>query len=247
MSNRNDEFFVGYFPMPARLSQFYKVLVALLLCIGAGFAFWVSSSQESAGKGQWNVAETTSASGFLTVNPYPVLHTSDGNPRSIMLLTQGKHSAAAFTEVLDGKHVQVTGFSIERGGWMSMELRSSDDIVATAAPAGQSAPVIEPLESVTLSGEVVDSKCFIGVMKPGGGKVHRACASLCVAGGIPPMLVVEQTDGSRFGYMLVDQQGNSAAEEVAETIAMPVAITGRLERRGDLTYLRLTDGGIQRL
>ncbi len=247
MSDKQNEFFVGYFPMPQHLGQFYKVLVALLLCIGAGFAFWVSSSQESAGKGQWNVAETSSFSGFLTVNPYPVLHTSGQNPRSIMLLTQGKHSAAAFTEALDGKHVKVTGFSIERGGWMSMELRNSDDIAETIAPEGASAPAIEPLETVTLSGEVVDSKCFMGVMKPGGGKVHRACAALCVAGGIPPMLVVKQTDGNRYGYMLVDQQGNSAAEEVAETIAMPVSITGQLERRGDLTYLRLADKGLQRL
>lgn len=247
MPDKRDDFFVGYFPMPQRLGQFYKVLVALLLCIAAGFAFWVSSSQESAGKGQWNVAETSSYSGFLTVNPYPVLHTSGKNSRSIMLLTQGKHSAAAFTEALNGTHVKVTGFSIERGGWMSMELRSSDDIVVTTAPDGASAPAIEPLEPVTLSGEVVDSKCFMGVMKPGGGKVHRACAALCVAGGIPPMLVVKQTDGSRYGYLLVDHQGNSAAEEVAETIAMPVAITGQLERRGDLSYLRLNDNGIKRL
>ncbi|MFK7732603.1 MAG: hypothetical protein AB8B48_13370, partial [Pseudomonadales bacterium] len=156
MSDKQDEFFVGYFPMPARLGQFYKVLVALLLCIGAGFAFWVSSSQESAGKGQWNVAETSSFSGFLTVDPYPVLHTTGDKPRSIMLLTQGKHSAAAFTDALEGKHVDVTGFTIERGGWMSMELRSVEDIAASAAPAGTSAPKIESLESVTLSGEVVD-------------------------------------------------------------------------------------------
>lgn len=247
MPDRQNEFFVGYLPMPARLGQFYKVLVAILLCIGAGFAFWVSSSQESAGKGQWNVAETSSFSGFLTLNPYPVLHTSGQNPRSIMLLTQGKHSAAAFTEALDGKHVKVSGFSIERGGWMSLELRSPDDIKEINAPAGASVPAIESLEAVTLSGEVVDSKCFMGVMKPGGGKVHRACAALCVAGGIPPMLVVKQTDGSRYGYLLVDQQGNSAAEEVADTIAMPVRIAGQLERRGDLTYLRMNNNAPQRL
>lgn len=247
MSEKQNDFFVGYFPMPQRLGQFYKVLVALLLCIGAGFAFWVSSSQESAGTGQWSVAETSSFSGFLTVDPYPVLHTSGQNRRSIMLLTQGKHSAAAFTDALDGKHVEVTGFSIKRGGWMSLELRNTDDIAETTAPEGASAPAIEPLETVTLSGEVVDSKCFMGVMKPGGGKVHRACAALCVAGGIPPMLVVKQTDGSRYGYMLVDQQGKSAAEEVADTIAMPVRIAGQLERRGDLTYLRMNNNAPQRL
>ena len=247
MSKSRQEFFIAHHPMPQALGQFYKILVALLLCLGAGFAFWVASSQQSAGKGQWQVAATASYSGYLTLAPYPVLHTTDSNPRSIMLLMQGKRSASGFASAFDGRHVEVTGFPIERGDWMSMELRSAEDIKPGPAPPGASAPRPEQLESVTLSGEVVDSKCFMGVMKPGAGKVHRACAALCVAGGIPPMLVVRQSDGNRYGYLLVDAMGESAADEVAETIAMPVSIQGHLERRGDLLYLRMADNGIRRL
>jgi hypothetical protein len=29
---------------------------------------------------------------------------------------------------------------------------------------------------MTLTGEIVDSKCYLGVMNPGQGKVHRDCA-----------------------------------------------------------------------
>jgi hypothetical protein len=32
---------------------------------------------------------------------------------------------------------------------------------------------------VELTGEIVDSKCFLGVMVPGSGKTHKECASLC--------------------------------------------------------------------
>ena len=48
---------------------------------------------------------------------------------------------------------------------------------------------------VTLVGEVVDPKCWLGDMKPGDGKAHAACARLCMEGGIPPMLRV-RTDSS---------------------------------------------------
>ena len=41
----------------------------------------------------------------------------------------------------------------------------------------------------TLRGEIVDSKCYLGAMKPGDQKTHKACATLCIRGGIPPVLV----------------------------------------------------------
>lgn len=42
---------------------------------------------------------------------------------------------------------------------------------------------------VTLDGELVDSKCYLGTMKPGDGKTHKSCAILCLRGGIPPLFV----------------------------------------------------------
>jgi hypothetical protein len=107
--------------------------------------------------------------------------------------------------------------------------------------------ISEPLGEVTLSGEIIDSKCFMGVMKPGEGKVHRACAAMCIAGGIPPLLVVNQSDGNRYGYILIGPQGQAAADLVIEDVAVPVSVFGQLERRGDLTYLRIAENGINRI
>lgn len=247
MNDLDKEFFVGYLPMPDGLKRFYKLLTALLLLIAAGFAYWTSSSQQSAGEGQWHLSGTESVSGFLSLSPYPVLHTSGANPRSIMLVMQGKQAASAFVKSMEGQHVELNGFLIERGGWSLLEMRGADDVQASAAPAGARAPINKPLESVTLSGEIVDSKCFMGVMKPGEGKVHRACAAMCIAGGIPPVLVVEKSDGKRFGYVLVNEGGESAAAQVRENIAVPVRVTGSLEQRGDLTYLYLAPKSVQPL
>jgi hypothetical protein len=246
MNKQRKEFFVGYLPMPDGLKPFCQWLAVGLLVVGLGFAYWVSSSQKSVGKGQWLLAEEKTYQGYLSHNPYPVLHVIGDQPETIMLMSRGKHSSANLTAELDGKEVSVTGFPIERGGWKLLELRDQSDVkVVNSQNVFEVVP--QALGEVTLSGEIIDSKCFMGVMKPGEGKVHRACAAMCIAGGIPPMLVVNQADGNRYGYILIGPQGQAAAELVLQDIAVPVSVFGQLERRGDLTYLRISENGINRI
>ncbi len=247
MADNKDDFFVGYFPMSKRLKRFTAIAALGLILVGAGFAYWVASSQRSAGHGHWDLDEMLTLQGYISVDPYPVLHTTGADSRSIMLLAEGKHSALKLVDAMVGEHVQVSGYRIGRGNWMSLELTGANSVAAVEAPAGGNAPQPEVLDVVTLRGEVVDSKCFLGVMKPGLGKVHRACAALCVEGGIPPMLVVRQNDGGLYGYVLVDADGRSAADEVADAIAVPVEISGQLVRRGDLTYLRIAVDGVEKI
>jgi hypothetical protein len=246
MNKRRKDFFVGYLPMPEGLKPFYKWLTVLLLVVGLGFSYWVSSSQQAVGKGQWLLAEEKTYQGYLSHDPYPVLHVVGDEPESIILMSQGKHSSANLTSELDGNEVTVTGFPIERGGWKLLELRDLSDVKVMNSKPSYSA-ISEPLGEVTLSGEIIDSKCFMGVMKPGEGKVHRACAAMCIAGGIPPLLVVNQSDGNRYGYILIGPQGQAAADLVIEDVAVPVSVFGQLERRGDLTYLRIAENGINRI
>lgn len=246
MNEHRKDFFVGYLPMPEGLKPFYKWLAVLLVLIGSGVAYWVSSSQQAVGKGQWLLAEEKTYQGYLSHNPYPVLHVIGDKPETIILMSRGKHSSANLTSELDGSEVTVTGFPIERGGWKLLELRDISDVNVINRNQAFAA-TSEPLGEVTLSGEIIDSKCFMGVMKPGEGKVHRACAAMCIAGGIPPMLVVNQSDGNRYGYILVGPQGQAAAELVMQDVAVPVSVFGQLERRGDLTYLRIAEKGIKRI
>ena len=77
-----------------------------------------------------------------------------------------------------------------------------------------------------LGGEIVDSKCYLGVMNPGRSKVHRDCAARCLRGGIPPMLVTADAT-----YLLAGAEG---ADFVGET----VQVEGDVERSGDTLILR---------
>lgn len=246
MSNKDKDFFVGYLAMPAGLTRYYKGLAVVLVLIAAGFAYWTSSSQQAAGEGQWLLSEEKTYQGYLSHQPYPVLHTTGDKSESIILMSQGKHSSALLTQAFDGQEVKLTGFPIERGGWKLLEVRNMDDVEVVDADSNY-ASKSEPLGEVTLSGQIMDSKCFMGVMKPGEGKVHRACAAMCIAGGIPPMLVVDQSDGNRYGYILIGPDGQGAADHVMDDIAVPVSVFGQLERRGDLTYLRIAEQGVKRI
>ena len=253
----DDEFYVAHFPTPAGIKRFYWLVVPLLLVLAAVFAYLVSSQQKMAGEGQWDLTQTQTISGFLSMDPYPVLQVpgspvqggqdQGSEPHSVILVQQGKMSADDFAFEVAGNFVSIKGFPIERGGWSMLELTSASDIEVVASPAEFRPPEPVALEQVRLAGEIVDSKCFLGVMKPGSGKVHRACAAMCLAGGMPPMLVVTNPEGERYGYLLVSSSGASLSLQLAELAAIPVSVSGRLEQRGDLIYLYVDPDGIQRL
>ena len=94
---------------------------------------------------------------------------------------------------------------------------------------------------MTLAGEIVDSKCYLGVMNPGNGKVHRDCAARCLSGGIPPAFVVKDASGVSKTLVL------SNAGRLHEFVAEPVEISGRLLRSNGMFELRADPGSIRRL
>ena len=86
-----------------------------------------------------------------------------------------------------------------------------------------------------LTGEIVDSKCYLGVMNPGRGKVHRDCASRCVSGGIPPALL---TSSGEIVLML-NRNGNKFAQDaLREFIGEPVVVRGELVQRENMKMVR---------
>jgi hypothetical protein len=90
----------------------------------------------------------------------------------------------------------------------------------------------------TLVGEIVDSKCYLGVMNPGALIPHRACAIRCISGGVPPVLLVLQSNAPALCFLLVSRDGKPVNKQVLNLVAEPVQITGEVERQGDLLILR---------
>ncbi len=234
-----DTFFVGYLPTPPSLGTFYRWLIPCLVLLALAAGGISASLQQAAGNGTWQLGAPATLTGKLRVDPYPVLHLADGS--SVFLVVQGKRGADELALPHDGTMVSVSGNRIERGGWTMLEIADANAF-AESGVADVAAPINEVLGPDRVYGEIVDSKCFLGVMKPGEGKVHRACAALCLLGGMPPVFVARDLNGNQFGYVLINADGSSAASSLAPQVAIPMEVTGQFERRGDLTYLRLRSG-----
>ena len=103
------------------------------------------------------------------------------------------------------------------------------------------------LGSYTLRGEIVDSKCFLGVMKPGRRKPHRACATRCISGGVPPIFFVETVAGEHDFLLLVDEAGAPVNDRVLDLVAEPLEITGEVRRHGAHLVLAADPASYRRL
>ena len=79
-------------------------------------------------------------------------------------------------------------------------------------------------------------------MRPGVGLAHKACANLCIKGGIPPVLVLDQpvrAGGLETVFVLLsDMQGGAVGQELYDLVALMVRLEGALERHGDLLVLK---------
>jgi hypothetical protein len=162
--------------------------------------------------------------GVLIDWPYPML--ISGADR-FLLVDPGKHGAS--TNGLAGKTVELKGALIHRGTDRMLELLPSS--LRAIADSGASETRLE-LGEMALTGEIVDGKCYLGVMNPGNGKVHRDCAARCISGGIPPAFVVRDASGESHTLLLVGDDGRKLHREILDYVAEPVRISGRLSRVG---------------
>jgi hypothetical protein len=168
--------------------------------------------------------------GWLTLNPYPTL-IEDG--RSYLLAAQGKHGWD--TPGLADKVISLKGALVRRREGQMLEVLPGSERSEQDAGNG---PKEFLLGEVNLRGEIVDTKCFLGVMNPGNGKVHRECATRCISGGIPPGFLVQDEDGESRLLLLVGRDRRKLNREVLSYVAEPIRIRGTLvQSAGSLLLL----------
>jgi hypothetical protein len=242
-----DEFFIGYAPpLPARLSTFIRRVVTAGSAGVALAAAAIAAGHVGLDGGTFEFGSVRTSTGTIVTQPYPALVEDAeatggaGADRPWRLLVAGgKHGADALVRGLDGARVSIDGTRIERAGMRMLEVRAGSIARIGAAPSRR--PVAEAVihsGAVTLRGEIVDSKCFLGVMTPGEGRTHSACASLCLRGGIPPALFVRDPRGSSAIYLLEDPTGAPLSAAAAGVAGEPVEVRGVTGQRGSWRILR---------
>ena len=220
------EFYVGYLPVPGGLKKTVRRVVVSLGVLAAAAAAVLIAGQHPFGDSSFEFQDYREFRGTLVAQPYPAI-TIPGQGLPWLLVAPGKHGAGDLRE-LDGHEVQLKGERILRGEDHMIELLPGT--LRAGAMAGP-APAAIDLGPVELTGEIVDSKCYFGVMNPGNGKVHRDCAVRCISGGIPPAFLVSDASGRTVTLLLANWK-----RELLAHIAEPITIRGRLMRSaGKLT------------
>lgn len=232
-----DPIYVGYLPTPRADRRFLRLAVPAILWALCAIAALLAITYAPAGDAIWNTDDTVTLEGTLIANPYPAIITLTDDVRSTTFLVEpGKLGAP---ESITWGQGRVSGFVLSRDARRVLEL-VPDALERNTNRFAFPPFTPEPLGPATLTGEIVDYKCYLGAMKPGHGRTHRACAILCISGGIPPALVTTNPDRSRNYYILRSPQQTRLNDDVLPFVATPVTIRGNVVREGDVLYLETT-------
>jgi hypothetical protein len=253
----SDEFYIGWESKAAPgMGKAARRIAASLLVCALVAPVVLAVSQRTIGAGVFEWGEVKPFSGILQAAPYPRLLVSrpgdaNGWPghSTYYLVAPLKFGLDPKTiAAMDGKPVTLKGTLVYSGNQTMIEAipDSIREEKKSASPA-PSPPSAIRLGKHTLVGEIVDSKCFLGVMNPGRLAPHRACAIRCISGGCPPMLVTRRHDGSALYLLLASADGRPVNKEVLDMIATPLEITGEVEGQGDLLILRADPKTYRRL
>jgi hypothetical protein len=210
--------------MPAGLKRTIRRVVIALVVLVVVVAAILIVGQNPFAASTFEFQQYREFRGTLLTEPYPELIIPGQEP-PWLLVGPGKHGVGDLRQ-WSGREVALKGERIYRTSG------STEDHMIELAPGsltarGEGNPVQGPetLGEVKLTGEIVDSKCYFGVMNPGAGKVHRDCAVRCISGGIPPAFLVRDSSGNTVTLLL----GNWK-RELVDHVAEPVTIRGRLSR-----------------
>jgi hypothetical protein len=237
-----DEFYIGYLDRaPSGLARHLgRIVAALLLAVPAVFAL-VAAAQAALPTGVFEFGVKRGFEGVLYVEPLPYLQLArpGGGGVGLLVVGSGKKGIPDELRRHAGRKVGFRGSLIYRENLAMVEVNDPASIRVLGDPSpSESRGLVGIIGPVRLRGELVDTKCFLGVMRPATGKVHRACAVRCLKGGVPPGLLVRNPDGSATVYLLVGSGGGPLDFDL-QLAARTVEVQGRLELQDDLPVIRV--------
>lgn len=222
---REDEFYVGYLPQaPAGVRRVVRRVAIGLLTMGAVLSVALVLGQMPFAAASFEYGVVRGFDGVLYERPFPHVVMEDG--ASYLLAGAGKLGTR---EAMghDGRQVRLRGSRVRRAGMTMIEVETG----SARFGSGHGPEQVTVLGRRRLNGEVVDGKCYLGVMNPGAGQVHRDCAARCLAGGLPALFVTG-------GEVLVLEGFDAKARR--NEVGVPLTLEGVRKKVGGLEVLELT-------
>jgi hypothetical protein len=239
----------------ATVKKYLLVLFPIVIVLGVLIAL----SQKKFGSGTFEFGTLTEVTGVYSDVPVPNLKVVNGKDvwgnediLRIPLIGYGKFGAGGIitgvekqkNTSLEGKEVTLKGTLLYNDGKLLMQLDANDSPLLNVAENKNVDGSLRTKElgTVDVKGEIVDPKCFFGVMKPGEGKPHKDCAIRCILGGMPPVLKVEADDGRENYYLILGTNGEKLNEAVRDFVASPVELHAKAVQYDDWIVLYVDPG-----
>ena len=254
--NDRDEFYVGYVdPAPPGIARWLRRFIAFAFIVAVFLCGMLVASMHPFDPGGSEFAPAHQYEGVISLVPVPSLVIARaGTPDSMpgfsryLLMGPGKDGADRIVASYDGQAVRVEAVPVFRDGQTLLKLRGEDAVQPMPSdgadhhrvPALEQAPRVRG--AVELTGEIVDPQCFFGLMKPGYGLPHRACAIRCLAGGVPPVLLSRDATGASRYHLLLGPHGERVNRELLSRTADVLQLRGTEVAYGDLLALHIDAG-----
>jgi hypothetical protein len=225
-----------------------RAAVLVLAILAPLLTGWIAFSQAPLPSGVFEFGVQRSFEGVIYETPVPTLRMAErdadgGAPAvsNLLLVGAGKAGMPEFALGHEGKKVRFDGSLIYRENMTMVEMNDPESFEVLGDPEPwETRQREESVGDVVLVGEIVDTKCFFGVMRPATGKVHRACAIRCLSGGVPPGLLVRDEHGDGVVFMLAGRAGENLDLDV-EWAARYVRAAGALEMHDGIPVLRVRE------
>lgn len=235
------EFYLGYLrKAPSGIALKMKVVIVVLFAATTTCAVAFAALQRTYSRSFFESGKERTFEGVIEASPYPTLLSLPdvANPSGLryLLVAKGKRGADSQVATYVGKSVRLRGTLIYRDDQKMIAL--SGGSIAALGDAQQRQVAPKNLGEFDLVGEIVDSKCYLGNMNPGNGKVHRDCAVRCLSGGIPPVFATNDFNGSPAVLQLIGpNQKRLPKAAFLDRVAQPMRIHGRVIQIGNTLLL----------
>lgn len=246
---KKDSFFIGYQKTPDRDRRFLLTAIPLLILASGGFAHLFSRSQTSPPAARWP-KRTTALSGQLIKEPYPHLLVPNNYAThgydTVFLVQLSKYGAQSLVKDIPNSYVEVTGKILSRHDSPNNYLVEAIHIEKHKKDIPISGKEEKDYGLQRLSGCILDSKCHYGVMRPSEGITHKACASLCLRGGIPPFFIPDCTSADRI-FLVTDAQGKANPQAILSYVLDSISVEGRIIAINNYFQFRINPDSIKLL
>jgi hypothetical protein len=261
--NNDAEFYIGWMPQaPGSYAKHVRQVVIALAFLVAVLATILAIQQREFSTASFEFGQLTHVAGIYQSSPVPAIRVANRTDvfghrtyMTIPLVGYGKFGADGVMRQLekehhtrlDGQKVTMAGTLLYSDGKTFLQVDGNDKPLVSVGQAEDEAPhAIKELGTMELTGEVLDPKCYFGVMKPGQGKPHRDCAIRCIAGGITPVFLVKDGKGATGYYMILDENGNKMNDVLKDHVAEPISLQAKAVQYDDWIILYASKQSIRR-